>query len=57
MVVRRNVIAQPLIAVSGVAIVVWIAFVRGFLGQFGTEDLVNCGSVLTRRSHHMAPEL
>jgi len=48
MVVRRNVIPEPLLAVSGVAIVVRVAFVGGLMRQFGTEDLVNCASVLRR---------
>jgi hypothetical protein len=53
MVVRRNVIPEPLLAVSGVAIVVRFAFVSGLLREFGTKDLVNCGSVLRRRCHHI----
>jgi hypothetical protein len=55
MVVRRNVIPEPLLSVGGVPLVARIAFIGGLLRKFGTEDLVNCGSVLTRTSHHISP--
>lgn len=42
---RRNVVPKPLIAVRVVPPVVRIPFVRRLLREFGTEDLVNCVAV------------
>lgn len=57
MMMRRNVIAQPLIPVGVFAPVIRIPFVRRLLRELGTEDLVNCVAVVALVAHHMPPKL
>lgn len=57
MMVRRNVIPQPVIPVRVFAPVVRIPFVGRLLREFGTEDLVNCVAVVALVVHHMPLKL